>query len=84
MRSSRIFSVPCRFGESAGTFQVHVGRPAAGFSATHFQVEWLAETRGGVVAEEILAGLEALAVGPVDLGGERDDDPAVEQGDEEE
>ncbi len=58
--------VPCHFAGKAGQVRLHVGEPAKGLGAVHFQRQWLKETRGGELDDEILAALDALSSGPGD------------------
>lgn len=52
-------TVPCAFETGPGKFGFYLGRPAAGFHPFHFQNAWLRDTLGGVVAEEIMAVIQA-------------------------
>ncbi len=44
---TRVFDLPCRFGERTGKARVYLGEPAEGFHPLHFQREWLRESRNG-------------------------------------
>ncbi len=61
VKAVRSLEVPCHFNGKAGIVRLHVGKPARGLGAVHFQGQWLKETRGGEIGEEILSVLNALA-----------------------
>lgn len=44
---TRVFDLPCRFGDREGTVRVYLGQPADGFQPLHFQRMWLLESRNG-------------------------------------
>ena len=61
--SIRALVVPCRFRGEPGRFRIHVGVPAAGFGAVHFQAAWLRETRDGEIDPKVLEELNRLLKG---------------------
>jgi hypothetical protein len=60
-RPTRTLIVPCRIGGEPGRFRLHLGLPARGFGAAHFQAAWLKETRGGTIEPEVLTALGGRA-----------------------
>jgi len=60
MKKARRLDLPCTFEGEPGTFRVYLGRPAPDFHPLHYQSAWLRETRGGIIAEEVLERVARL------------------------
>jgi hypothetical protein len=54
------FNIPCDFNGIKAPFTIYIGECEPRHHPIHFQADWLAKARGGVVPQEVMDSLSKL------------------------
>ena len=54
------FTVPCKFGQETSPVTLYIGHPDSAHHPVHFQSEWLLNTKGGVIPQDLMNTLQKL------------------------
>lgn len=54
------FTINCDFGGQLSPFTIYIGKPEKGHHPLHFQADWLAKARGGMIPGEVMESVTQL------------------------
>lgn len=54
------FTINCDFGGQISPFTIYIGKPEKGHHPLHFQADWLAKARGGMIPGEVMEAVTQL------------------------
>jgi len=54
------FTINCDFGGQMSPFTIYIGKPEKNHHPLHFQADWLAKARGGMIPGEVMEAVTQL------------------------